>query len=337
MKRRTLLFGATTLAWPGGTRPVQAASSTVDTSLADWDTDRHPDLKGVVVRRHGAIVAERHYNGSGPDDLHDVRSAGKSVTSLLVGIAIAERHIRSVTDTVANYLPETRDAAIGDVRLADVLTMRSGLAANDDDPTSPGNEDKLMAASDPIAFLKAVPRAHPPGSVYVYNSLTAYVAGLVVARAVGDREADFARRSLFEPLGIERFAWASDPSGNTKGQGNLSVTTRDLSVIGQMVLDRGSWEGRQVVRDEWIRESLEPRVPIGAVDPYADAYGYFWFTKTFVTARSPVAVHFASGNGGNKIYVVPERDMVVAITSSAYDRGYGQRRSEVILKSLLKA
>ena len=337
MKRRDLLLGAGTLAWSGNAKPVRAAPTDFRTVLTKWDKDQHQDLKGVVVRLHGEIVAERHYNGDGPYSLHDVRSVGKSITSLLFGIAVDQRHIHSVSDTVDEYLPETRNAAIGDVQLADVLTMRSGLAADDDVPTSPGNEDKLMSASDPIAFLKNVPRAHPPGSVYIYNSLTAYVAGLVVARAVGDNEADFARKALFEPLGVDHFKWSSDPLGNTRGQGNLSVTTRDLSRIGQMVLDQGRWNGRRIVSDEWIMESLKPRVAIGAVDPYADAYGYFWFTKTLVTARSSIRVHFASGNGGNKIYVVPDRDMVVAVTSSAYDHGYGQRRSQAILMAVLNA
>ena len=282
-------------------------------------------------------MAERYYGDERPDTLHDIRSAGKSVTSLLFGIAIDQGHIPSVTDTVSRYLPEMRNAAIGDVPLADVLTMRSGLAADDDVPTSPGNEDRLTSASDWIRFLKSVPRAYPPGSVYVYNSLTAYVAGLVIARAVSDNEADFARRTLFEPLGIERFTWASDPAGNTRGQGNLSVTTSGLSRIGQMVLDQGHWKGRRIVSEDWIVQSLKSHVAIGTVDPYADAYGYFWFTKTLAMGRSSAMVHFASGNGGNKIYVVPDRNMVVAITSSAYDHGYGQRRSQAILMTILTA
>ena len=335
MKCRTLLLRAATLAWFGDTEPVQAGPSDIQAVLAGWDKDEHPDLKGVVVRQRGEVVAERYFNGDGPDTLHDIRSAGKSITSLLLGIAVGQGRVRSVHDTVDEYLPETRNAAIGDVQLADILTMRSGLAADDEVPSSPGNEDKLMSAPDPIAFLKNVPRAHPPGSVYIYNSLTAYVAGLVVARAVGDKEANFAREALFEPLGIDRFEWASDRSGNTRGQGNLSMTIRDLSRIGQMTLDRGRWNGRQIVSSEWITESLEPRVTISAVDPYADGYGYFWFTRTLAAGRSRITIHFASGNGGNKIYVVPDRDMVVAITSSAYDHGYGQRRSQAILTTLL--
>ncbi|MDV3456483.1 serine hydrolase [Sphingomonas sp. HF-S4] len=303
--------------------------------LARWDRDEHPDLKAVVVLRDGKRIAERYYNGETPDTLHDIRSAGKSVTSLLVGIALDRGGIRSLRDPVSAYWSEAKDSAIGSVTLADVLTMRSGLAAFDEDPKSPGNEDLLDEASDPLAFTLGVPRADPPGTVYRYNSLTAYLAGIVVARASGRSMVDFADDHLFRPLGITQRRWASDVAGYTKGQGNLWLTARGFAAIGEMVRGEGVYRGRRIVSATWLREALAPRVPIADSDPYADAYGYFWYAKTHQIGGQDVRVSFASGNGGNKIYVVPSRRMVVAITSSAYGRGYGQRRSETILKALL--
>ncbi len=303
--------------------------------LASFEQDQHPDLRGVVVLRHGRVIAERYYNGETEKTLHDVRSAGKSVTALLIGLAIDRGKIHGVTDSVATYWPETKGSAIGDVAIRDVLTMRSGLAAFDEDPLSPGNEDKLDAAPDPLAFLRSVPRADPPGSRYRYNSVTAYTAGVVVAKATGQSMADFARASLFQPLGIRRWKWASDAADYTKGQGNLSLTTRDFAAIGEMVRGEGLYRGRRVVSAGWIRDALMPKVSIADSDPYADGYGYFWYSKVQHINGTPVPVSFASGNGGNKIYVVPSRHMVVAITSSAYGRGYGQRRSETILQAIL--
>jgi CubicO group peptidase (beta-lactamase class C family) len=185
--------------------------------------------------------------------------------------------------------------------------------------------------------LFSVPRTMPPGSVYQYNSLTAYTAGLVVERAARMPEQDFARSALFTPLGIDRFSWATDIAGHTKGQGNLSITARDMAKIGQMMLDGGQIEGKRTVSEEWVAASLTARVAISAVDPYADGYGYFWYTKTLTVGRETVKIHFASGNGGNKIYIVPSRHWVVAITSSAYNSNYGQRRSQGILLALLSA
>ncbi|MES1974019.1 MAG: serine hydrolase domain-containing protein [Pseudomonadota bacterium] len=332
MKRFVTLLPLLCLAAPAAAR----TDRDLETTLARFDHDEHSDLRGVVVMRGGRIVAERYYDGETADTLHDIRSAGKSVTALLVGIAIDRGKIRGVDDPVARYWPEARDSAIGTVRLRDVLTMRSGLAAFDEDPASPGNEDKMDEATDPLAFVRSLPRADPPGTRYRYNSVTAYTAGVVVAKATGMQLADFARASLFAPLDISRWQWTSDAAGYTKGQGNLSLTTRNLATIGEMVRNGGLHHGRRIVSAAWLRQALTPKVGIADSDPFADGYGYFWYAKTERIAGRPVAVSFASGNGGNKIYIVPARHLVVAITSSAYGHGYGQRRSENILRTLLE-
>ena len=123
--------------------------------------------------------------------------------------------------------------------------------------------------------------------------------------------------------------------GQTKGQGNLSIRARDLAALGQMYLEQGVFGGRRVLDPEWITQSWAKQVPISASDPYADFYGFMWYYRDEPTGLGPTPVHFASGNGGNKIYVVPSRHLVVAITSSAYGHGYGQRRSQAILLSIL--
>lgn len=188
-----------------------------------------------------------------------------------------------------------------------------------------------------MAFLRSVPRADPPGTRYRYNSLTAYTAGIVVAKATGRSLADFARTSLFEPLGIRSWRWASDSAGFTKSQGNLSLTTREFATIGEMVRGDGLYRGRRIISTNWLRSALAPKVAISQNDPYADGYGYFWYSKVQQIGGKPVPVSFASGNGGNKIYVIPSHHMVVAITSSAYGHGYGQRRSQAILQAILSA
>lgn len=257
------------------------------------------------------------------------------MTALLVGIAIDRGKLPSPNDAVSVYWPESKGSAISSVAIRDVLTMRSGLAAFDEDHASPGNEDKLDAAPDPLAFLRSIPRSDPPGSRYRYNSVTAYAAGVVVAKATGQSMADFARKSLFLPLGIRRWEWASDAAGFTKGQGNLSLTTRDFAKIGEMVRGEGLYQGRRIIRAGWIRDELALKVSIAESDPYAEGYGYFWYSKVQRIKGTSIPVSFASGNGGNKLYVIPSRNMVVAVTSSAYGHGYGQRRSEEILKAIL--
>jgi CubicO group peptidase (beta-lactamase class C family) len=303
--------------------------------LKRWDKDEHPDLRSVLVIRDGDIVAERYYNGETSETLHDVRSAGKSITSLLVGAAVDRGRIASLEDPVEKYWAAAKGSALGGVAIKDVLTMRSGLAAFDEDAASPGNEDKMDEASDPLAFALSIPRAAPPGTQYRYNSLTAYSAGILVEQATGQDLETFARTALFAPLGIERWQWGRDVAGHPKGQGNLSLRTRDLGRIGQMVLDKGRYQGRHVLSAAWIQAALAPRVDISAGDRYADSYGYFWYSKTQTVDGRKIPVFFASGSGGNKIYVIPSLGEVVVVTSSAYGRGYGQLRAENILKAVL--
>ena len=110
--------------------------------------------------------------------------------------------------------------------------------------------------------------------------------------------------------------WASDAAGYTKGQGNLSITTRGLAMIGELVRNKGRYRGRQLISAGWLRMSLAPKVNISATDPYPDGYGYFWYSKVQLIGGQRIPVSFASGNGGNKIYVVPSRHLVVALPGS---------------------
>ena len=318
--------------------PVEAPEEVnLDAVLKDFENDEHDDLLSVSVLQNGKRVDARFYNGADERILHDVRSAGKSVTSLLFGIALDQGAIKSLDDPVKKYWPEAEGSAIGSVRLEDVLTMRTGLAADDEDPTSPGNEDLMDASDDPLAFALTVPRVVEPGTQYRYNSLAAYVAGEVIGRATGRGLEDFARENLFEPLGIERWDWQEDRAGRTKGQGNLFLTAPGFARIGAMVLNDGAHNGRQVVSSDWIKESLKPRFDISESDPFASSYGYYWYHQTYPVNGRSIEVFFASGNGGNKIYVIPELEMVISIMSRAYGQGRGQRRSESILKAILAA
>jgi CubicO group peptidase (beta-lactamase class C family) len=315
--------------------PAPAAPGTLEAVLARWDHDEHPDLRAVVVLRHGAIVAERYYHGELPTQLHDIRSAGKSITSLLAGVAIDRGFIASTDVSMQALLPDA--SAIARASFEDLLTMRAGLAADDEDEASPGNEDKLDDAPDPVAFAVAVPAQTPPGERYLYSSLTAYLVGLTVERAAGQHLDELAAQALFAPLGITAWRWQRDRADHTKGQGNLSLTARDLAKLGELVRNGGTYQGRRVISERWIRDSLKMHVRISDVDPYADGYGYMWYARTHRVHGRDVAVSFASGNGGNKIYVVPSEHLVVAITSRAYGRGHGQRRSQDILLAVLAA
>jgi CubicO group peptidase (beta-lactamase class C family) len=309
----------------------------LDALFANLATDQTKDLKGIVILRHGKLVAESYFNGDDANTLHDIRSATKSITATLMGIAIQQHLIYSVDDSIADYLPNLPRDGKEKITVRDLLNMRSGLDADDDDPATPGNETVLDRSADWIKSVYAVPVKIPPGKTYNYVSINAFLAGAVIENAAKTHLDEFAKQNLFAPLGIEHYEWRRAPVDRITGQGNLRITTRDEAALGQMFLQHGQYHGRQIVDAAWVAQCVASQVPISSVDPYADFYGYMWYTRAEPVGDRTIAVHFASGNGGNKIYVVPSLDMVVAVTSSAYNQHYGQKRSQDILLEVLSA
>jgi CubicO group peptidase (beta-lactamase class C family) len=223
------------------------------------------------------------------------------------------------------------------ITIKDLLNMRSGLDANEEDPSSPGNEANLDKSADWIHTVYDVPMKGAPGKEYNYCSINAFLTGAIIENVSHMLLDEFAKVNLFEPLGIQDYRWRQVPINRITGQGNLSITTRDMAAIGELMLNDGVVKSRRVVSHDWTAGSLASQVAISHSDTYADFYGYMWYTRAEPIGDHKIDVHFASGNGGNKIYIVPSLHMVVAITSSAYNTHYGQRRSQDILCKILAA
>ena len=221
---------------PDSVRIDRAAVASLITELR---ADERRDLNGVFVSIDGATALEEYFNGEGPDTLHDMRSAGKSITSLAVGIAIDRKLIRGVDVPLTTLLPEPAAPDKARITLEDVLTMRSGLDADDEVAESAGNEDKMDRAPDWLTFALKVPMKDTPGRTYTYSSVNAFLAGAVVERASGGPLDVFATKYLFEPLGITKTEWRRGPNNRTAGQGNLRMRLRDMARIGEMVLHEG--------------------------------------------------------------------------------------------------
>jgi CubicO group peptidase (beta-lactamase class C family) len=327
-----------TTRWPEGSPEDHGIDAAALQALySDMSQEPHHDLKGIVILRDGYLVSEHYFNGDSADTLHDIRSATKSITSLLMGIAIQKGLVHSVDDSIGLYLPDLPRDGKQRIAIRDLLNMRSGLDANDEDPSTAGNEDRLDQSSNWIRSVYAVPMKRQPGETYVYCSINAFMTGAIVENASHMPLDRFAAKNLFIPLGITQYRWRHVPVDRITGQGNLEITTRDEAAVGEFILNDGVARKRRILDHGWIAKSVKSQVAISDSDPYADFYGYMWYTKAEPVSDHTVEVHFASGNGGNKIYVIPSLHMVVAITSSAYGRGYGQRRSQDTLLKILSA
>jgi len=277
--------------------------------------DGHPgvEMHSLMVLRHGQVVAEGWWAPYAKDDPHVLYSLSKSFTSTAVGLAIAEGRL-SLDDRVLDVFPEDGpeepSANLKAMRVRDLLAMSTG---HHEDAIAgfPFDSDKSLAR----LFL-ALPVVHKPGTHFVYNTPATYLLSAMVQKRTGSSVLEFLRPRLFEPLGIDKPTWDADKHGISFGGFGLRIRTEDIARFGQMLLQKGSWQGRQLVPAQWIAAATSRQVSNGS-DPRSDweqGYGYqFW--------RCRHGLYRGDGAFGQFCIVMPEQDAVVAITSGTGDMG----------------
>jgi CubicO group peptidase (beta-lactamase class C family) len=260
-------------------------------------------LHSFMLVRHGHVVAEGWWSPYSSDSPHALYSLSKSFTSTAVGLAVDEGKL-SVDDEVLKYFPEDAPAEpsrnLRSMRVSDLLRMSTGHQV---EPTRP--PDKSWTKN----FLaQSVP--HKPGTHFLYNTSATYMLSAIVQKATGTTVLDYLRPRLFEPLGIEDPTWGTSPQGITLGGYGLSIRTEDIARFGQLYLQKGKWNGKQLVPATWV-ESATSRQTSNGSNPKSDwdqGYGYqFW--------RSRHGAYRGDGAFGQFCIVMPEQDAVVAITT----------------------
>ncbi|MCH9686462.1 MAG: beta-lactamase family protein [Deltaproteobacteria bacterium] len=281
---------------------------------------RTPYVHSLLVARRGKLVLEEYFHGFHAGRPHDLRSAGKSLTGLMTGVAIAEVDGLDVDTPVYSLLGEPgaelepRKAAM---TVEHLLTMSSGYECDDNDDQSQGNEDRMQSQSeqpDWRRYTLDLPMARAPGAKAVYCTGGINLLGAVVSRTTKTWLPEFFRTQIAGPLGIERYHYNLDPVGNGYGGGGVYLRPRDMLKVGQMVLDGGTWKGTRVVPKEWIDQSLQPRVGIN----HPDDYGYTWWHEALPYRGGTVHSYAATGNGGQILVIVPELELVVGFMGGNY-------------------
>lgn len=298
--------------------------------LANW---KEGNVHAVVVARHGKLVFEHYFTGAdehlgrevgpvafGPETRHDERSMTKSVTDLIVGIAIDRGWIKSVDQSVMSFFPEYPDLRTPErnrITLRNLLTMSSGLEWHEIDTpyTSDKNSEiRMDSAPDPYRFALEQPVVAPPGQIWNYNSGSTELLGEILRKATGKPLDQLARSLLFEPLGISDIEWYKYAHGNPSAAAGLRLRPRDLAKIGQLVLQHGVWNGKQLVPAAWIDASTTPQIN-GLLIFF---YGYqFWLGRSLIN-KHEVDWAAAWGLGGQRLFIVPELDLVVVVNAGLY-------------------
>ena len=304
------------------------------------------NIHGVVVTRHGQLVAELYRDGPDrqidvryglPNPLagdahfdattrHDIRSISKSVVSLLVGIAIGQGALPGVSAPLLGFYPERADLLVdappqrARITLAHLLSMSSGLRW--DEGALPNDETRLFWTADLPAYVLGRPFDSEPGERFLYNSGGTALLADVLVRSQGKSLSALAREQLFEPMGIRDWVWATDMRGRELAFTGLRMRPRDLAKLGQLVLDGGRWQGRQLVPAAWIAEATRPHLATSVRLPGDTArsfgYGYQWWTGSVPSQGQPLPWSAGFGNGGQRLYTVPALGLVVAISAGGY-------------------
>ena len=329
-KSATSIFPSTTV--PRSPHPLPFAAQMPALELpkafayegAEVDTQdylRSTFTDALLVLHRGQMTHEYYGNGFTQQDHHISWSVSKSVVSALFGIAVEEGKIRSIEQSVTDYLPGLAGTGYDHVRIKDVLQMSSGVAFNED--YADFNSDinvfgRYFALGTPLAkFIERLKREHEPGTFNHYVSMDTQVLGMILTKATGRSLTDYMNEKLWSPLGAEDDAyWNVDSTGMEFAFGGLNATARDYAKVGQLYLERGMSQGRQLVPQAWVQASVTPDAPHLMPGKRAnalrkDGYGYQWWIP-----EGSKGEFSAQGVYGQYIYVDPRHEVVIVKLSS---------------------
>lgn len=278
-------------------------------------------IHSILLIKNDELIIEEYL----ANEPHDLRSATKSIRSILMGIAIDKRFIENINDPISKYLKsptpnKNLDKRKNKITIKHLLTMSSGLDCNDFDKESKGQEDKIYRKKDWLQYAVDLPMVNEPNTTSNYCSIGTVIAAEIVSQASGMTIDKFAEQYLFTPLGITNKRWGHTSNKKVVPSAKrLYMTSRDMAKIGQLILNNGKWKGKQIISEKWVKESTTMKTKIAGND-----YAYFWWNIPFKLNDNLTVSKTASGNGGQYIIIIPEIDMVAIFTGGAYNSQDGQ-------------
>jgi CubicO group peptidase (beta-lactamase class C family) len=303
--------------WRHSSAEAQGMDSRTLADALDYVRDHKIPIHSLLIIRNGSIVLDAYFWPFKDGQLHDLASVTKSVTSTLVGVAIGQHKLSGVNEPVLPIFGQRSvtnlDARKQRVSMEDLLTMTSGLDCHVEHGEI--TLSQMMKSSDWIRFMLNLPMIAEPGSEYSYCSGGMHLLSGVITRATGASALDFARRELFAPLGIDSVAWPADGQGISHGWGDLHMQPRDMAKIGYLWLNGGRWENRQIVPADWMQAAIRVHSHPGFTKGQEYGYGIWIYPE-----RTPPEFE-GLGRGGQRISVLPARNLVVVFTGGAFEPG----------------
>ncbi|MDJ0753588.1 MAG: serine hydrolase [Ardenticatenaceae bacterium] len=316
---------------------------------------RYGEVHSLLIYKDGKLVAEEYFSGhdyqwDGPnfhgavinwdrDAKHIIHSAGKSVTSACIGIAIDEGFIESVDQSIFDYLPDHQHLNVAgkdQITIEHLLTMSSGLEWDEWGTSYASEENDVVAlwvdCDDPIACILEKPLVSEPGTSFTYSGGNMIVLGEIIKNATGMDIEAFSADYLFKPMGIEPVEWSWINDDVLYAGGDQKMTSREMLKFGVTYLNQGVWDGQQIVSSQWVEHSATPYagpgnswfnsflrpIPPGNSVWGQRGYSYSWWTHQFTESGEEMPGYWAGGWGGQYIIVFPEQNAVVVFTGGNY-------------------
>lgn len=271
-------------------------------------------MRSCLVLHRGKLIWERYYNGHEASSLNDLRSATKSFTSTLVGIAMARGEMpgpdTAVHKLLPEYLPGRDDPLLEQITIRHLLTMTSGLYWQTGKKLGEPFIRRFHRSKSWPSFALRLPVKADQLGVFQYRSVDSHLLSVLLTRCCGTDAYTYALQHLFEPLGFGKSDWDHDPEGYTMGHIGLYLTSRDMAKFGDCCLHQGSWNGQELIPADWLCQATQPQVE--GYPEFGD-YGFQWWTGRLHS----IDYACAHGHGGQQIYLLPEADAVVVFTADS--------------------
>jgi len=307
----------------------------------------YKNVHSVLLVKNGKLILEEYFLEFHRERPHQIRSATKSINSILTGIAIDQGLIKDVTEKTYPYLKsyeptEGWDMRVRDVTIKSILTMTSGYDC-DDFGTRYACELNMKNSDDWLKCAMNLSMVHEPGSYWAYNSVTPQLIEEIISERSGMSLQNFSNKYLFEPLGITDFHWFLTPKGRTYVSGEARMRPRDMAKIGYLALNKGKWKNTQIVSERWIYESTKEHTspPVHSLLAKSSlgtcGYAYLWWTKDFSINKENIQSFFATGSGGQMIFVFPRLHLVAVFTQGNYGSSLCYQPFEMLTDYIIPA
>ena len=294
------------------------------------DGEKFPRLDSLLIVRNGKLVLEEYFRGFNADKIHTLQSVSKSFTSALIGIAIERGDLESVHENILDFFPvhssiKNLDQRKSEIKLQDLLTMRSGTDYREDYSNSPHHQlNRLERGWDKFYLDRKM--ITQPGTSFLYDSGGVILLSSLLKIRTGMHADEYANKYLFPALNIEKFYWYKNKEGHPHTGGGLNLRPQDMAKFGLLYLQQGKWEGKPVVPQDWVEESLKMHVKFPSGSPHLAGYGYLWWIlEPDPNGKGREYIFAAMGFRAQYIFIVPEHHLVVVVTGDTQS-GRDQRK-----------